>query len=214
MESLYALLIWRHGIPSGSAGRASATQRRASINQPTPVPYAPKNPQDNEDARQNLQDSEDVQQNLEDSEDEHRNLQDSEEARRNLPDTEDASEEIPTFHRHGPASARRKRLRKRSEIDASTEASPVQVFPEAGLQAFRVLRRESTSRQEPPIEMFQQNQPGASTILDLLHRLEGVCVFRCLLCHPVTHCLVSDVHPTEVERCLGVPLNDSNFKWA
>lgn len=156
MEAVAALLISRHGIPLGSGGRTSVTQRRASINQPTPVPHAPKNPQDNEGARQNLQDSEDVHQNLEDSEDAQRNLQDSEDARRNLPDTEDASEEIPTMHRHGSASARKKRLRKRSDIDTSTEASPVQVFPDA-----YVLRRESTSRQEPPREIFQQNLPGA-----------------------------------------------------
>jgi hypothetical protein len=116
------------------------------------VPYVPQNPRDSEDARQNLPDSEDA----------HRNLPDSEDARRNLPDTEDASEEIPTLHRHEPASARRKRLRKRSEIESSPEPSPVQIFPEAGLQPLKdpnVLRRESTSTREPPREIFQR--PGA-----------------------------------------------------
>lgn len=145
---------------TGSAGRTSITQRRTSINQPTPVSYAPKNPQASDSARQNQQDSADVQQNLQDNDNAHRNLLDSEDARRNLPDSEDASEEIPTLHRHEPASARRKRLRKRSDIDSSTEASPVQVFPEAGLQPLRDPRRESTSRQEPPREIFQPNLRG------------------------------------------------------
>jgi len=160
VEPVAALLISCHGIPSGSAGRTSITQRRTSINQPTPVSYAPKNPQASDSARQNLQDSAGVQQNLQDSDSAHRNLPDSEDARRNLPDSEDASEEIPTLHRHQPASARRRRLRRRSDIDSSTEASPVQVFPESGLQPLRDPRRESTSRQEPTREIFQRNLPG------------------------------------------------------
>ena len=115
------------------------------------MPYVPQNLPDSEGARRNLQDSEDA----------HPNLQDSEDARRNLPDTEDASEEIPTLHR---ASARRKKLRKRSEMESSPEASPGQIFPEAGLQPLRdpnVLRRESTSTREPPREIFQRQLPGA-----------------------------------------------------
>lgn len=108
------------------------------------MPYAPNIPQANEDARQDLQDNEDP--------------------RRILPDSEDASEEMPAFHRHEPASARRKRLRKRSEIGTSNEASPVHVFQEAGLKALKdpsVVRRESTSRQEPPREIHRQNLRGA-----------------------------------------------------
>ncbi|KAG0584518.1 hypothetical protein KC19_3G214900 [Ceratodon purpureus] len=148
---------------SGSGGRTSVTQRRTSINQPTPVQYIPQNPRDSEDAQQNLPDSEGAHRNLQDSEDPHRNLQDSEDARRNLPDTEDASEEIPTLHRRELASARRKRLRKRSEMESSPDPSPVQMFPEAGLQPLRdpnALRRESTSTREPPRETFQRQLPG------------------------------------------------------
>lgn len=149
---------------SGSGGRTSVTQRRTSINQPSPVPYAHQNPRDSGGARQNLPDSEGAHRNLQHSKEAHQNLQDSEDVRRNLPDTEDASEEIPTLHRHEPASARRKRLRKRSEMESSPEPSPVQIFPEAGLQPLRdpnVLRRESTSTREPSREIFQRQPPGA-----------------------------------------------------
>lgn len=167
---------------SGSERRASVSERRTSINQPTPAPHAPQNFQDSEDARQNPQDSEDARHNLLDSEDEHRNLPDSEDARhnlldsederRNLPDTGDASEEIPTLHRHEPASARRKRLRKLLERDSSPDASPIQVFPEAGLRPLRapeVLGRGGASWQEPPRHTFQRNVPGGQSEDEVPH---------------------------------------------
>lgn len=107
---------------SGSARRTNGTQRRTSINQPTPVLHT------------------------------HQNLDDSEDSRRNLPDSEDASEEIPTLNRHEPESARRKRLLKPSDIDPSVKVSSVQTFPETALRPLKDaygLRPESTSQQEP-----------------------------------------------------------------